>query len=165
MKGLSRYQINFKVGFIFLILTLQLVSCQVQDNENSSEFNSSKVEEEVTKAVWSFHKADTLKSSEMVMDLIWPDCSFLIDGNRISYQDIKKGSKQYMSSLDVFHTEWNDLEVKPLSPELSLSSFIFKDSIVDKEGVVTQSHGPNTFLWQKRGNKWKVLFVDADHYK
>lgn len=104
-------------------------------------------------------------NAEKVIALMWPECTMLIDGHRINYQDLSQGSRQFMSNLDQFHTEWNDLKIIPVAENAAIASFIFKDSIIDKSGNLTYAKGPNTFLWQKRNGEWRVLYGDADHYK
>jgi len=136
-------------------------------NQSSDTFDSSdkaKIIEEVESAVWAFHKADTSMNAEQIISLIWPECELLIDGNRITYSDMSAGSRSFMSSLDLFHSDWNDLRILPVSNNEAISSFIFRDSIISKDGTLTQSQGPNTFVWQKRSEEWRIIYVDADHY-
>ena len=102
--------------------------------------------------------------SEGVIDLLWPEYTMLADGNRIGYADVEAGSRAFMESLVLFHTEWSDVQIRPLSSNFAISSFIFRDSILTKEGKLTQAKGPNTFVWQKRAGEWRVLYGDADHY-
>lgn len=156
---------NRIIGISLTLLLTYSLSCSKQSP--SVGFNSNEkdiVIQEIENAVWEFYSADTAMNSTKVMNLLWPECSMLIDGNRISYTDISKGSKEFMGSLVLFHTEWQDLQIIPISQNVGVSSFIFKDSIINESGVLTQAQGPNTFVWQKRDNEWKVLYGDADHY-
>ena len=148
--------------FAVALMTLFL-SCNDR-NVARDDFNQQEVLDEVTKAVWAFHHADTSKNASAVIDLLWPEYSMLGDGHRISYEEVVSGSKQFMSGLSLFHTKWTDLQIIPISESSALSSFIFRDSIITKSGQLTKSRGPNTFLWEKRNGKWKVLYGDADHY-
>lgn len=86
------------------------------------------------------------------------------DGVRVEYADVVAGSPAFMSTLDVFHTEWSDLRIRPLGPNTALASFHFRDSIVAKDGSITRAQGPNTFIWERRDGEWRVIFGDADHY-
>ncbi len=119
---------------------------------------------QVEEALWAFHQADTARDAESVLALLWPDYSMLVDGARVSYDDVAAGSRTFMPSLALFHTEWTDVQVSALSPTLALTSFQFRDSIVTLAGDLTMSRGPTTFVWEKRGGEWRVLFGDADHY-
>lgn len=119
---------------------------------------------EVEAALWRFHAADTAKNAEGVINLLWPDYTMLVDGARLGYADVVAGSRAFMATLVLFHTEWTDVQIIPLSPNAAVTSFQFADSIVTLAGVLTQSRGPNTFVWQKRDGEWRVLFADADHY-
>ncbi|MEQ8361900.1 MAG: hypothetical protein RH948_03470 [Cyclobacteriaceae bacterium] len=69
-----------------------------------------------------------------------------------------------MSSLESFNTKWDSLIIIPPGNDHAISSFLFTDSIVSKDGTITQSRGPNTFVWEKRNEEWKVIYGDADHY-
>lgn len=119
---------------------------------------------EVEDALWAFHAADTSRNAEGVIELMWPEFSMLVDGNRIGYEQAVEGSRAFMPTLETFHTEWSDLRIQVLDDVHAVTSFIFTDSIVTKEGDVTRSTGPNTFVWEKREGAWKVLVADADHY-
>jgi hypothetical protein len=88
----------------------------------------------------------------------------LADGNYISYEDVRTGAKQFMASLETFHTVWNQLRIIPLGNQFAISSSLFTDSLVAKDGSVTQSRGPNTFICENRDGQWKVIYADADHY-
>ena len=152
-------------ALILIFLLLISVACQQQQADTPfDEKQQAFVIDEVEAAVWAFHAADTSMNADEVIGLCWPEMTMLVDGNRIKYEDIKKGSKQFMSSLVLFHTEWEDLQVIPISESAAISSFIFTDSIINKSGELTQARGPNTFLWQKRDGEWRVLYGDADHY-
>ena len=119
---------------------------------------------EVEAAVWAFHAADTARNAEGVIELLWPEFTMLADGTRLSYVDVATGSREFMGSLESFHTEWSDLEIVPLGVDAAVSSFTFRDSIVTRAGELIRSRGPTTLVWQRRGGEWKVLFGDADHY-
>ena len=119
---------------------------------------------QVEEAVWAFHAADTARDAEGVIGLLWPEYTMLADGNRITYADVVGGSRAFMASLDVFHTHWTDLDITLLGADHAVSSFLFRDSIVSKDGTVTTARGPNTFVWERRNGEWRVLYGDADHY-
>ena len=144
---------------------LLLSSCDhSHDEKGVSKSFEAIVLKEVEEAVWAFHAADTSRNAEAVINLMWPECNMLIDGNRIQYDDLVNGARSFMPTLKVFHTEWTDLDIIPINPENALSSFIFNDSIVTNSGVITRAKGPNTFLWQRRGSEWRIIYGDADHY-
>ncbi|MBK5096349.1 MAG: amidohydrolase family protein [Gemmatimonadetes bacterium] len=128
------------------------------------EDDLSRVILEVEDAVWAFHAADTARNAEGVIDLLWPDFTMVADGTRLTYQEVAAGSREFMASLELFHTEWSDLEIMPLGGDAAVSSFTFRDSLVSKSGEVTRSTGPTTLVWQRRDGEWKILFADADHY-
>ena len=119
---------------------------------------------EVEAAVWAFHAADTARDADRVVALLWPDYQMVADGSRVSYADVVQGSQDFMASLDFFHTTWSDLRVIPLTRDLAISSFFFRDSIGTKDGQLIQNRGPNTFVWERREGVWRVRFGDADHY-
>ncbi len=114
--------------------------------------------------MWAFHAADTARDAEAVIGLLWPEYEMLVDGQRTTFDEVAAGSRAFMADLARFHTTWTDLRVLPLSAELAVSSFLFRDSIVSSAGEVIQSRGPTTFVWQRRNGAWRVRFGDADHY-
>ncbi len=123
-----------------------------------------RVTAEVEAAVWAFHAADTARNAEAVIRLLWPEFSILVDGTRLSHDQVVAGSREFLAGLDLFHTEWQDLRITPLGPGTAVASFSFRDSIVTKAGGLIRSKGPTTFVWQRRGDEWRLLFADADHY-
>ena len=156
---------KINIRFFVIIPLTVFFSCQKFSPDTSSDsIDTEQVIMEVESAVWAFHSADTSRNEDQVIGLIWPECSMFIDGHRISYEQMTSGSKQFMSSLTLFYTDWNDLQIIPISSDAAISSFIFRDSIINSSGVLTQHRGPNTFLWQKRNDEWRVLYGDADHY-
>ena len=152
--------------YLIIYITIAIfISCNHSQNSGHSSIGfESTVLKEVEDAVWAFHAADTSRNAEAVINLMWPECNMLIDGNRIQYNDLVEGARSFMPGLIVFHTEWKDLNIIPIDPNNALSSFIFEDSIVTNTGDIIRSTGPNTFLWQKRGDEWRIIYGDADHY-
>jgi len=124
----------------------------------------SHVAAEVAAAVSAFHAADTARSAEAVIDLLWPEFSIMVDGRRQTYEEVVAGSRRFMASLELFHTEWTDLRVTPLTRDHAVASFHFRDSILVKDGTLIRARGPTTFVWERRNGEWRVLFADADHY-
>jgi len=151
---------TFKLIFIGWLLLLSSCTKEVENKE----IDSVELIEQVKSQVNAFHAADTSLNSEGVVDLLWPEFTMLADGNYIMYRDVRTGSKTFMASLETFHTEWENLRIIPLGNDHAISSFIFTDSLVAKDGTITQSRGPNTFVWEKRYGQWKVIYGDADHY-
>ncbi|MBX2875422.1 MAG: nuclear transport factor 2 family protein [Saprospiraceae bacterium] len=148
--------------YLSICLLLLLNSCQNQVADTAAD--PAEIIEQVTRQVDAFHAADTSLNAQGVVDLLWPEFTMLADGNRVSYAEVKTGSQTFMASLTTFHTEWEDLKITPLGNRHAISSFIFTDSIVAKDGTLTHSRGPNTFVWEKRAEVWKVIYADADHY-
>ena len=154
---------NRKTSFILIsFLLFVLLSCG--EKANNEGYNPTQLVKEVKSQVDAFQKADTTLNSEGVLDLLWPEFTMLADGNHVTYEMVQQSSGDLMSSLESFHTKWDSLRIIPLGNDHAISSFLFTDSIVAKDGTLTQSRGPNTFVWQKRNGKWKVIYGDADHY-
>ncbi|MEM8484428.1 MAG: nuclear transport factor 2 family protein [Bacteroidota bacterium] len=126
--------------------------------------DTSHVVPEVQAALDAFHTADTSMHAQGVIDLLWPEYTMFADGARVGYEDVVDGSKAFMGSLTFFQTTWSDIQIIPLAPDLAISSFVFRDSILKQDGTLLQSKGPNSFVWQKRAGEWRVLYGDADHY-
>lgn len=167
LRVIKRFDRSMKIRPTFILIFVSTLFIACQDNSPEHEWSPSPyadITSEIEAAVWAFHAADTARNAEAIIDLLWPESTMLIDGQRSTYQDIVKGSKQFMNELVLFHTEWTDLEIIPVAENAAISSFIFQDSIIHHSGALTQAKGPNTFLWQKRKGEWRILFVDADHY-
>ena len=154
---------NSKLFCKVLIGSLVVFVCCKEHSENKG-LGSAELVEQVKSQVKAFHAADTSLNAKGVMDLLWPEFTMLVDGNYITYEEVETGTKTFMASLETFHTEWKDLKIIPAGDHHAISSFIFIDSIVAKDGTITRSMGPNTFVWEKRNGQWKVLYGDADHY-
>lgn len=154
-------------GLLVTIAAVVLTGCAAPDDTGTdlaATFDSSSVTAAVTEAVAAFHHADTTRNATAVVALIWPEFSMLADGNRVDYEGAAAGARAFLPTLETFHTEWTDLQIMPLSADLAISSFSFRDSIVTKSGDLIQNRGPNTFVWQRRHGEWRVLYADADHY-
>jgi uncharacterized membrane protein SpoIIM required for sporulation/ketosteroid isomerase-like protein len=119
---------------------------------------------DVEAAVWAFHAADTARDAEAVLALLWPDFTMRVDGNHQDYGQIETASRDFMGSLEFFHTQWTDLRVVPLAPDVAVASFQFRDSILTAGGDLIRSRGPTTFVWERRSGVWRVRFADSDHY-
>ena len=159
--------IHLLLGLLFLLTNCQKQAEDTVLNSTKSdlkEIDSKALIEQVENQVMAFHTADTSLNAQGIVDLLWPEFTMLADGNHVKYEEVKIGSKMFMESLATFHTEWDDLKIIPLGNNHAISSFIFTDSLVAKDGKVTQSKGPNTFVWEKRNGEWKVIYGDADHY-
>lgn len=151
-------------SFVVVALSLLSASCEPARAPDANPIDLADVRTQVTEATWAFHAADTARNAEAVIALLWPEYEMLVDGQRTHYEAVAAGSHDFMASLEVFHTVWSDLQVIPLGPDLAISSFSFRDSIVAKSGEVTQSQGPTTFVWERREGEWRLRFGDADHY-
>ena len=148
------------------LLTLALIFGCSDTGDRVAFSNKERIEvtAAIEAATWAFHEADTARSAEGVLNLLWPEFSLLGDGKRFDYASVAEGASQFMASVDTFHTVWTDLQIVPISPTSGVSSFIFTDRITMKSGEVVESFGPNTFVWEKRGDEWRVIHTDADHY-
>ena len=149
---------------ILLGLFLITSACNEPAGNIENETGTAALIEEVKAQVQAFHAADTSLNADGVVALLWPEFTMLVDGNRTNYNDVKTGSKAFMATLETFHTEWDDLSIIPLGNDHAISSFLFTDSLVAKDGTITRAKGPNTFVWERRDGEWKVLYADADHY-
>ena len=147
------------------IVTVVMCACSLEAvPDQGSAIEESVLREEVEAAVWAFHAADTAMDAEGVIALLWPDYYMLGDGQRIGYEDVVRGSREFMGGLELFATEWRDLRITPLGSDAAVSSFQFRDSIITKSGQLMRSQGPTTFVWVRRDGEWRLVYADADHY-
>ncbi|WP_167606849.1 nuclear transport factor 2 family protein [Maribellus sediminis] len=154
---------KLQLPFTFLTGLVFLISSCVQLT-NSKETDTAVVIDQVKSRVYDFHAADTAMNAQAIIDLLWPEFTMLADRNYTNYEQVKAGSFAFMESLAAFHSDWTDLKIIPLGDQYAVSSFIFTDSIVAKDGTITRATGPNTFVWEKREGEWKLIYADADHY-
>ena len=139
-------------------------ACTPVPDQVPTSADQSRVADEVRAAVWAFHAADTARDAEAVIGLLWPDYSMLVDGARLGYDQVVAGSRDFLTSIALFHTQWSDLQVTPLSQDAAVASFQFRDSIITKAGQLIRHRGTTTFVWQRRDGEWRLLFADADHH-
>ncbi|MEM9052222.1 MAG: nuclear transport factor 2 family protein [Bacteroidota bacterium] len=149
---------------IFSILLSSCLLCSCGEDSIKEKERSTDVGAEITSRVQEFHTADTTLNAQGVISLLWPEYTMMADGKLVTYEQVKTGAPDFMESLETFYTEWHNLKVIPLGNDHAISTFTFHDSIVTKDGLITLSTGPNTFIWEKRDTVWKVIFADADHY-
>lgn len=145
-----------------LVTALAWMAACAQPQSDPADLDT--VRADVEALVWTFHAADTAMDAEAVIGMLWPDYEMLVDGQRLSFEDVAQGSREFMSSLRSFHTAWTDLEILPLSDDLAIASFVFRDSILTDDGQLIQSRGPTTLVWERRDGEWRMRFGDADHY-
>lgn len=147
-----------------LTLTIAAWTALLQTSCQKQETGSQELIKQVETQVRAFHTADTSLNDRAILSLLWPEYTMLVDGNHISYNDVKAGTGKFMANTKAFYTQWQDLRIIPLGNEHAISSFIFTDSIIANDGTITRSKGPNTFVWEKRNEEWRLIYGDADHY-
>jgi len=147
---------------VITVSSLVLNGCK-QVKKQITTVADKNLSQEIENMIWKFHAADTSMNADKVIDLMWPESTLLIDGKTMNYLEMKKGVTKFMPTLTLFHTEWTDLKIVVEHDSSAISSFNFRDSIITKEGKLSQSKGPNTFVWQKRKDIWKVIHVEAIH--
>lgn len=147
-----------------ILVLVPLVGCVEQVQPAGDAATLTAAARVVEERVWEFHAADTSRNAEGVISLLWPEYEMLVDGHRTTYNDVVQGSRSFMAGLETFHTVWSDLRVTALSPDIVVSSFVFRDSIVTQSGELMESRGPTTLVWEKREGEWRVRYGDADHY-
>lgn len=151
-----------RFGLYTLVTGCLTIGCAAPHDPDPVDLDA--VATDVEAMVWRFHAADTARNAGAVIDLLWPEYQMLVDGARLGYDEVAAGSRAFMASLTYFGTEWSDVRVIPLSDTHAISSFLFRDSIVTSTGELIQSQGPTTLVWERRGEEWRMLFGDADHY-
>lgn len=149
------------------LVVILLVACGNPSDrpaEGSLARPISSVMAEVDAALWAFHAADTARDAEAVIGLLWPGYYMFVDGARIGYDEVVRGAREFLPSLELFHTDWTDVRITPLGPDAAVASFQFRDSIITMTGELIQSRGPTTFVWHRRDGEWRLVYGDADHY-
>lgn len=147
-----------------LFLAASLFGCASEPDPSVESVDPLVTAAEVEEAVWAFHAADTALDAQAVVDALWPEFYMFSDGKREAYPGVAAGTHEFIAGLETFATDWYDLRVIVLDADHAVASFSFRDSIVTKDGQVTQAHGPATLVWERRDGKWGVLYADADHY-
>ena len=118
----------------------------------------------VDSAVRSFRQAEVDRDAARAVAHLWPEFYMYADGVRSDYESVRANILATMGSLSVFETEWTDVQIVPLARNSALSSFLFRDSIIAADGTLLQTQGPTTLVWERRGDEWRILYADADHY-
>ena len=122
------------------------------------------VEAAVDSAILAFRDAEIARDVEAVVAHMAPDFYMYGDGVRYGYEETVAGMRAALPNFEVFDVEWTDIEVRALGPDAALSSLLFRDSTVTNTGEVTVQRGPSTLIWERRGDDWLIVYVDADHY-
>jgi ketosteroid isomerase-like protein len=156
----------FRSCLAAVTLSLSAAACVTPPDrpaDESAGSNSDRTTAEVEAAVWAFHAADTARDADAVLGLLWPDYTMFVDGARLGYDDVAAASRTFMATVTRFDTKWTDLRITPLGRDAAVASFQFRDSIVTQSGDLRRSQGTTTFVWQRRGGEWRLVFADADH--
>lgn len=119
----------------------------------------------VDSATRAFREAELTRNPELILAFIAPDFYMYNDGVRVDYETTVSQIRQSMPSFQVFEPEWTNIEVIPLGPHAAVSTFLFRDSIVDGEGNLLQFRGPTTLAWERRDGNWVIVYADSDHYQ
>jgi ketosteroid isomerase-like protein len=147
-----------------VLLPVWFACTQPEPRTTAPPIDTAAITADIEARVRDFHRADTARDAEAMIALLWPDFTIRVDGNLQDYAQVAAGSREFMGSLALFHTDWSDLRVVPLSPDLAIASFQFRDSIMTSAGDLIRARGPTTFVWERRNGEWRVRFADADHY-
>ena len=139
-----------------------LLSCAPASEPSAAE--AERIVAEVRAAVDAFAQAERDLDPEAALSFIAPGFTMYGDGQPAGYAEVAEGMPAFLRSLRRFDTTWSDIEVRPLGRDHALVSLVFHDEIEAADGTVTRQWGPNTFVWQRFGERWQIIYTDADHY-
>lgn len=123
-----------------------------------------RIADEVRAAVDTFAQAERDLDVDELIATLAPDFYMYGDGVRADYASVVEQLRATIPSLERFDTTWSNVEVTVLSANYALVSMTFEDAIVAADGQVTRARGPNTFIWRRDESRWRLVYVDADHY-
>ncbi len=118
----------------------------------------------VDSATRSFQEAERTRNAERIVAHLAPDFYIYVAGVRTTSAESVEMIRQSMPTLSTFEPTWDHLEVRVLGRNAAVASFVFRDSLVAMNGDITVMTGPTTLVWERRGNRWLIVYGDADHY-
>ena len=150
--------------FAIVVASVVSISCYARD-ASMTDLERQTITASVDSATRAFREAEMTRDPNMILAFIAPDFYMYNDGVRVDYESTVTMIRQSMPSFQVFEPEWTNIEVIPLGPHAAVSTFLFRDSIVDGEGNVLQFRGPTTLAWERRDGEWLIVYADSDHYQ
>ena len=157
----------FTLARLGIAVTLSLALSAACVNAGTPTFTDAQrteVAAAVDSAVRAFRQAEVDRDPARAVAHLWPEFYMYADGVRSDYESVRENILATMANLRLFETEWTDVEVVPLASNSALSSFLFRDSIIAADGTLLHTQGPTTLVWERRGDEWRILYGDADHY-
>ncbi len=115
-------------------------------------------------ATRAFEAAERAQDAEAIIGHLAPDFYMYNDGVRVPYDSVVASIRRTMGSFRSFEPRFDKLEVRVLGPDAVLATFIFRDSIVTRDGDLLRFTGPTTLVWERRDSGWRIVYADADHY-
>jgi len=122
------------------------------------------VEAAVDSATRAFEATERARDVDGMLRHLAPDFTMVTDGVRSGRDEVVAQVRSTMPTLRSFESQWTDMVVRALGPDAALSSFHFVDVVVTGEGDTLRAQGPTTLVWERRGEDWRIVYADADHY-
>lgn len=152
-----------KLWILILALGVLGWSCRTPGNDARTR-DRDLVEAEVMTALRAFEAAERTRSPEAVIAFLDRSFTMLADGKRYDYAETTAQMRATLPNLRAFEPRFEDVRLLPLARDAALTSMVFHDVMTDAEGVTSAVWGPSTIVWRKRGDAWRIVFADSDHY-
>jgi len=118
----------------------------------------------VDSATHEFRGAERARDADRMIAQIAPAFYMYDDGVRKDYQETVAQIRSTMPSFQSFETEWSDVESTVLGPNGAVVSFTFRDSLIDASGQTLRLEGATTFVWERFGGDWLLVYAQADRW-
>ena len=92
-----------------------------------------------------------------------PDFCLYSDGQRIDFVTLAEGITATYDEVKSITGSIGRMEVRILSPQHGLVSAEFREVVVTAEDRESSSTGVATWLWQRNGTTWKIVYGQIGH--
>lgn len=117
----------------------------------------------VDTALRSFESAQRELNADAAIALLSPEFFMYSDGERQGYDSIARNIRQTFETFEYLEPGFRDINIRPLSKTMAITSFRFQDSLVVRGGGMMRFKGATTLLWEYRDGRWLMTYGHADH--
>lgn len=150
--------------YVSLALLACTAACSPPPDANMTDAERRTTAAAVDSATNSFRNAQRALDTERTVAHIAPDFTMYLDGARTTYDSVIASIRASLPTFTHVESQYSDVSVRVLSRDAAVVSFTFRDSVVTNAGVTMRFTGPTTLVWERRGDDWRIVHADADHY-
>jgi ketosteroid isomerase-like protein len=146
-----------------LVLTA-LVACQPRAGTELDAEERTAVVTSVDSATRAFESAQRARDPDRIVAHIAPGFYIHVDGRRVGYDTVIMDIRSSFTGLRHYEPGFRNIEVLVLARDAALSTFEFRDSLVDAAGALRRARGMTTLAWSRRDGQWHIIYAHAEHH-